>query len=342
MAMHPDPKDTPNQISACVRIRAPRGTPSVTRRSLRGLVHMLLIAMAIPFGCATPPETGGNGIPPAPLVLSKNTPFSKQLDRMARATHGILTITFYAHPMNEDTGEVVVSAGTGIAIAAGTHNYLVTAAHVLAPEETISHEFIGFTATFEKSETRAFLYPPGADLFGPMKQIAALLKGQGGGSQVSRMRYEHILSFTGVLLGGSADITAWDRRNGVHPDLVALHIPANTPVKAIPSASVDTAPWVVPGKEIALFGNPNAYGRHYREGVISRPDSLDHQQGNRRAASYHIDVIVAEGDSGAPVLSTSHDGQLKVYGILVASMPRQPRLGRVVSGKALKNLIETD
>ena len=91
---------------------------------------------------------------------------------------------------------------------------------------------------------------------------------------------------------------------------------------------------------IGVLGSPRSAGLQYREGVISREQSWDHQHGRVYADAFQVDVPIGDGDSGAPVVATTPGGRLRVIGVIVAAMPRSPRLGRAVSSRRVHALLD--
>jgi len=112
---------------------------------------------------------------PTTMLLTKRQSFTAELNDIAAATGSLLVLTFYSHPMNPATGSVMVSSGSCLCIDTNRGASLVTAKHVLHPENERPLSLLGISLSYEKSTTRRFFFPADEEIFARVKTIHTLL-----------------------------------------------------------------------------------------------------------------------------------------------------------------------
>ncbi len=280
---------------------------------------------------------------PSPLLLTKGRSFATDLTEVSSATGSLLAVTFYAHPMNPATGTVLVASGTCLCIDTGRGKTLVTAQHVVQPENERPLSLLGVSLSLEKADTRRFFFPAEAEVFSRIKTIHDDLAARGGPvGQVSRAFYENLFAPQRGLFHDGAEITDWSIDTLPRHDVATIRVPETAPpleTVALPLKRLADQPMIAMGRGVGVLGSPGSAGRQYREGVISRAIAWDHRRGEPFPDAFHLDIPMGDGDSGAPVLATRVDGRIEVIGMVVAAMPFSPRLGRAVSSGPIFSLL---
>jgi hypothetical protein len=276
-------------------------------------------------------------------TINKAGDFDLRLDKITKATYGIISITFYGHPLNSQKGTIIISSGVGYVLDIFQKPVLATAYHVLHTGDINDREIFGYSIRFEKIANRSFLLSNKNEIFLVIKTLKEyLIENDGGGGIVDKSVYDGLFDDLKAEFSQSWHIP--DVNLTAHRDtgIVFVAITDANSIDSIPFDYIEEHPEIRLGKQVAVYGCPNSTGAHYREGVISRTDSYNFIKNDYFPYGYHTDIILADGDSGAPIISTSNDGKLRIFGMVLAAMPNQPRLGKVLSSQYIRKILNTE
>lgn len=275
--------------------------------------------------------------------INKADDFYLRLDEITKATYGIINITYYGHPLNKKKGTIIIHSGVGYVLKIYDHSVLITASHVLNAEETTICDIFGYPLSFEKIANRSFVLSNKNEIFMVIKTLKEyLVKKGGGGGIVDNSVYDGIYNYLKAAFNQSLEISGVNQISDRDKDISFVTLTDVEPMNSIPIDYMEESPEIRLGKQVAVYGFPNSSGAHYREGVISKTDSYDFIKNKYYPYCYHTDIILSEGDSGAPIISTSNDGKLKIFGMVLSAMPNQPRLGKVISSEYIKEKLKSE